>query len=142
MHVTLLFPFVPRERLGDDVLRSLEEFFAGRVSLNLTLVELGEFPGVVYAVPEPAGEVKRWIASLSERFPEFPPYGGEFADVVPHATLGTWDDPQRRDALVRRARELTKSLFPVACAIGDVALLAEHAPNRWQELRRFRLGVS
>jgi hypothetical protein len=33
-------------------------------------------------------------------------------------------------------------MFPLACAIEDVALLEEHVPGRWRELRRFRLGVS
>ena len=142
LHITLLFPFVPRERLGDEILVLLNEFFAARTPFTLALVDLAEFPGVVYAVPEPAAEPRRWTEGLCERFPEYPPYGGEFAEVVPHATLGTWDEPQRRDAVIARARELTQGVFPVACVIEDVALLAEHSPNRWHELRRFRLGVS
>ena len=142
MHVTLLFPFVPREDLNDDVLRALQEFFAARATVTLTLVETSEFPGVVYAVPEPGAELREWIARLWQRFPDFPPYGGEFAEVVPHATLGRWEGPRRNDELVARARELTQGLFPLRCAIEDVALLEEHAPDRWRELRRFRLGVS
>jgi 2'-5' RNA ligase superfamily len=94
--VTLLFPFVPREDLGEGVLRSLERFFDVRAPFTLTLVELGTFPDAVYAVPEPWDQLRRWIVSLSERFPEYPPYGGEFVDVVPHATLGIRNDPRSR----------------------------------------------
>jgi 2'-5' RNA ligase len=139
LHVTLLFPFVPPEAVDETVIRSLEELFAARAPLTLTLVELDEFPGVVYAVPEPGNELKQWVAKLTERFPEYPPYGGQFADVVPHATLGAWDEPQRRDEFVARARELTQGMFPLACAIDDVALLEEYAPDRWRERRRFPL---
>ena len=142
MHLTLLFPFVPREGLDDHVVGRLQEFFAARAPFTLTLVEIGEFPGVVYAVPEPIAELRRWIAGLWQRFPDFPPYGGQFAEIVPHATLGTWDDPQRQEELVARARELTRGMFPLACGIQDVALLEEHAPDRWRELRRLPLGVS
>jgi 2'-5' RNA ligase len=142
LHVTLLFPFVPRADLNDDVFRALAEFFEARAPLTLTLGEIGEFPGVVYAVPEPGGELMEWIAGLWERFPDCPPYGGEFAEVVPHATLGTWEDPRRQDEQVARARELTRGMFPLSCEIHDVALLEEHAPDRWCELRRFPLGVS
>jgi 2'-5' RNA ligase len=142
LHVTLLFPFVPRADLNDDVFRALTEFFDARAPFTLRLGDIGEFPGVVYAVPEPDGELKEWIAGLWERFPDFPPYGGQFADLVPHATLGTWHDPRRQEELVARGRELTRGMLPLTCVIEDVALLEEHAPDRWRELRRFRLGVS
>ena len=142
LHVTLLFPFVPRDRLDEDVFRALHELFAAHAPFTLTLVGIDEFPGVAYAVPEPGGELREWIESLCERFPDCPPYGGEFAEVVPHATLGTWEDPRRQEELVARARELTRGMFPLSCEIHDLALLEEHAPDRWRELRRFPLGVS
>jgi 2'-5' RNA ligase len=140
LHVTLLFPFVPREAVDESVIRSLEEHFAQRAPFTLALVGLDEFPGVVYAVPEPGNELKEWVSNLTERFPGYPPYDGQFADVVPHATLGTWDEPERRDEFVARAREMTRAMFPVACAVDEVALLEEYAPDRWHERRRFPLG--
>ena len=96
---------MPREGLDDDVVGRLQEFFAARAPFTLTLVEIGEFPGVVYAVPEPAAELRRWIAGLWQRFPDFPPYGGEFADVVPHATLGTSDDREGQEEVLAALRE-------------------------------------
>jgi 2'-5' RNA ligase len=142
LHVTLLFPFVPREAVDGNVVRALEEFFAARGPFTLTLVGIEEFPGVAYAVPKPGAELRESIASLCERFPDCPPYGGEFAEVVPHATLGTWEDSRRQDDQVARARELTRGMFPLSCRIQDVALLEEHGRDRWRELRRFPLGVS
>jgi 2'-5' RNA ligase len=142
LHVTLLFPFVPRADLDENVFGSLHELFAAWAPFTLTLVEIDQFPGVVYAVPEPGPELKEWITRLCARFPEFPPYEGEFEEVVPHATLGTSDDPRQQEELVTRARELTRGMLPLSCRIRDVALLEEHAPDRWRELRRFPLGVS
>jgi 2'-5' RNA ligase len=142
LHVTLLFPFVPQVGLDRGVLRSLEEFFAARTRFKLTLTELREFPAVVYAAPEPAEVLKRWVADLCERFPEYPPYEGEFDEVIPHASLGTWEEPGRREGVVARARHLTREMFPLACAVGDVALLEEYVTDRWRERRRLPLGVS
>ena len=72
-----------------------------------------------------------------------PPFRkGAFGSLVPHATLGTWGASRSSDEPVARARELTREVFPLSCAVEDVALLEEHAPNRWRELRRLPLGVS
>jgi 2'-5' RNA ligase len=142
LHVTLLFPFVPRAHLDEEVFRALDEFFGALAPFTLTLGEIGELPGVVYAVPEPGDELKVWIAGLWERFPDCPPYGGQFADIVPHATLGAWHDSERQGELVARGRELAQEMLPLTCAIEDVALLEEHAPDCWRELQRIRLGVS
>jgi 2'-5' RNA ligase len=142
LHVTLLFPFVPQAALDRAVLGSLDEFFAMRTRFRLTLTELREFSAVVYAAPEPVGELKRWVAELWERFPGYPPYEGEFDEVIPHATLGTWEEPDRREEVVALARQLTREMFPLACTIQDVALLEEQAPDKWRERRRFPLGVS
>jgi hypothetical protein len=131
---------VPQADLDRNVLGSLEEFFAARTRFELTLTELREFPAVVYAAPEPVGALKRWVAELWERFPEYPPYEGEFDEVIPHATLGTWEEPDRREEVVTRARQLTQELLPLACTIQDVALFEEYAPDQWRERRRFPLG--
>jgi hypothetical protein len=137
LHVTLLYPFAPPEHVDET---ALVEFFWQRAALTVTLVGLGEFPGVVYAVPEPREELLTLMHALWARFPEYPPYGGEIPEPLPHATLAEADRGESLSEVVAAIRARTKSLFPLVCGVRDVALLEEIAPERWRERRRFRLA--
>jgi len=57
------------------------------------LTGVHRFPGGgVYLAPEPAQPFRRLTLALFDRFPEHPPYGGAFDDVVPHLSLPVPDD--------------------------------------------------
>jgi 2'-5' RNA ligase len=142
LHVTLLYPFAPAGRIDDRVLAELADFFGKRDALTLTLVGLAEFPGVVYAVPEPRDELVAMMHALYDQYPEYPPYEGEFPDPVPHASLAELGEGVSQEDVVAQIRARTDSLFPLACAIRDVALLEERAPDRWRERQRFPLRSS
>jgi len=129
LHVTLLFPFVPRHRVDEPVLRSVRAFFAGRPRPSFALARVTAFAeGTIYAAPEPAAPLVELIEALAARFPETPPYGGAHDDVVPHATLA---DPRGGEAAVRARVE---PLLPAACAPERASLIEEFEPNRWREL--------
>jgi 2'-5' RNA ligase len=140
LHVTLLFPFVPRARLEEGVVLELTRFFAPRPPFTLTLVGIRQFPGVVYALPEPDDTLRDCMTALWARFPDFPPYEGEFEDVAPHATLAEIEEGVSQEDVLAQIRERTHALFPLTFPIEDVALLEEHAADHWRERRRFRLG--
>ena len=58
LSLTLLYPWIPAEQVTDADLAELREFFAGRPPLEFDLAHVAEFAGiVVYAVPEPDGEL-------------------------------------------------------------------------------------
>lgn len=128
-HVTVLFPFV-----APDVMPAseLEQLFGSFPPLDFSLTRLAEFPGFVYAVPEPDRDLLVLMRAVYERFPETPPYEGEFDEVVPHATLS---EGAPLDAVVDRC----ESLLPIACRVDGVTLLVETRPDRWSEGRRFAL---
>jgi len=129
LHVTLLFPFVPRARIDEDVVGALRVFFAERPRPSFSLARVTRFAdGAIYAAPEPAPPLVELIEALAARFPEVPPYEGAHDDVVPHATLASAD----ADEAAVRAR--VEPLLPVACAPWRASLLEEHEPNRWREL--------
>jgi 2'-5' RNA ligase len=128
-HITVLFPFVAPDAVPA---RPLEALFASFPPLDLSLTRLAEFPGVVYAVPEPDTELLRLMRAVHARFPETPPYEGEFEEVIPHATLS---EGLPLDTVAARC----ESLLPIACHVDEVTLLAERAPDRWAEGRRFAL---
>ncbi|MFL6039155.1 MAG: 2'-5' RNA ligase family protein [Gaiellaceae bacterium] len=136
-HVTLLYPFAPREALTDDLLADTRAFFAGHEPFDFELTRIAAWPRVVYAVPEPDAPLRACMQELFARFPQWPPYGGVHAEVVPHATLAEEVDAAAvRDEVERR---LAPHL-PRRCQTRDVALLEEFAPDRWRERRRFPLG--
>jgi 2'-5' RNA ligase len=136
-HVTLLYPFAPRDQLTGELLRELRSFFAARKPFSFELARLAAWPRVVYAVPEPDDELRACMSALFERFPQWPPYGGEFTDVVPHATLG--EDVDAAAVFPEIDRRVAGHL-PRRCQARDVTLLEEFAPKRWRERARFPFG--
>jgi len=88
-HITLLAPFRPRARLDDPALRTeLKTFFGAVAPMSFALVEVRRFPvGIDYLAPEPAEPFRVATMALAREFPDCPPYGGLFDDVIPHLTL-------------------------------------------------------
>jgi 2'-5' RNA ligase len=87
-HVTLLAPFHPETDIDDAVLDQLAGFFAELTPFDFELTEVCEFPGgITYLAPEPASTFRLLTQELHREFPEFPPYGGAFDDIVPHLTV-------------------------------------------------------
>ncbi|MFI6566135.1 2'-5' RNA ligase family protein [Streptomyces sp. NPDC050534] len=41
----------------------------------------------VSLVPEPDTQLRQLTEAISDRWPEAPPYGGRFAEIVPHLTI-------------------------------------------------------
>jgi 2'-5' RNA ligase len=135
LHVTLLYPFAPPDQVDEAALTG---FFAQRDPMTIALVGVAEWPGVVYAVPEPHEELLELTSALWARFPDYPPYGGEIAEPRPHATLAE-PGPRESAEVAAAIRGRTASVFPLACHVDDVAVLEEDAPGRWRERRRFPL---
>jgi 2'-5' RNA ligase superfamily protein len=87
-HITLLGPFADRDDITPGVLSELRWFFADVTSFAFTLTSVNRFPGgTVYLSPSPAAPFRQLTLELFRRFPEYPPYGGAFDDVVPHLSV-------------------------------------------------------
>ncbi len=92
-HITLLGPFMPESEIDDGVVGDLERYFADVTTFAFSLAGVSEFPGgPTYLVPEPGAVFRRLTLGLLRVFPEFPPYGGAFDDVVPHLSVPLLDD--------------------------------------------------
>lgn len=86
-HITLLAPFVPPDEITDALLDDLRELFGRLGPFDFELTRTGRFPGTLYLAPEPVERVAGLIDALVARYPDYPPYGGEFDTVVPHLTV-------------------------------------------------------
>src|SRR5207247_1798174 len=53
-HVTLLYPFLPPDRIGPETLRGLTELFASVAPFDFRLAETRRFPRILYLAPRPA----------------------------------------------------------------------------------------
>jgi 2'-5' RNA ligase len=135
-HITLLYPWVARDDLSDELLAGMRSFFARRRPFVFELARIETFPRVVYASPEPAADLLACMHALYARFPETPPYGGTIEHPVPHATLGEDVDETRvaQDVEQRLTRDL-----PAAFRIDAATLLEEFEPDRWREAEQFPL---
>lgn len=129
-HITLLAPFMPEADIDDGVIADLERYFADVTAFDYTLEGVSQFPvGPTYLVPEPATVFRRLTHGLLRFFPEFPPYGGEFAEVVPHVSVPLLDgedvDSLRREIAHRLPIEArAHSATLVRIAEGDTCTLA------------------
>jgi 2'-5' RNA ligase len=136
-HVTLMCPFADSELLTGGMVRNLREEFSRFRSFTFSLPRLDRFDGpttVLYAVPAPREPFVELTEALIARF-GFLPYEGEHADVVPHLTIASSDDPA---VLAATETEVARSL-PITAAATS-AEVWEHRPDAWRMIHRFPLA--
>ena len=97
-HVTALFPFVAAASIDADVLDRIAVVARASGPFDYLFSRTAWFgDDVLYLAPEEPTPFRDLMARLWEAFPAYPPYGGQFADVVPHLTIG---EGAGRDALL------------------------------------------
>ncbi len=139
-HVTLLYPFLPPDRITDGVIRELVSFFASERAFELEFAGICAFATVLYLAPEPQSAVDALIARLGARYPETPPYAGAFADPIPHLTVA---QPSDRDDLPRIAAAFARDAagrLPVRTLVREAALWEQREDGRWYVRALFPLG--
>lgn len=132
-HVTVLYPFVPARRAGPDVAEALRETLAPFAAFDFALTEVRRFPGVLYLAPEPAAAFVALTEACVARWPEHPPYGGAFAEVIPHLSLVEGDEPP---GLADRAA----AQLPLDARAEEVWLMAPQRDGSWRECARVPLS--
>jgi 2'-5' RNA ligase len=138
-HVTLLFPFVPVEKVGDEVRADLRAIFAATEPFSVTFAEARRWPGVVYLAPEPPGPFVRLTEMIVERWPDYPPYEGIHETVIPHLTVAYGEE-----ALLAVVEADVTPKLPIEAHVAEALLLEEIEPDwgRWGERARFLLRQS
>jgi hypothetical protein len=134
-HVTVLGPFVPEADLTPVHDADLTALIGGVAAFDFTLREIRVFPsGLVHLRPEPAEPFTRLTAAVAGRYPQHPPYAGEF-DPVPHLSLCALG-PGRDVPLVQ---EELSDVLPVRASAEEVRLV-RYAEHGTRTLRSYRLG--
>jgi len=136
-HITLLYPFLPPSSIDEAVIAKLEALFSGTGWIEYRLARVGWFGDhVLFLEPDPALPFRRLTERLGEAFPDCLPYGGAFADIIPHMTVGI-GAPRWR---MRRVARRLPRLLPVADVATEAWLMVTHPRTaRWEQVRAFDL---
>jgi len=144
-HLTVLYPFLPPERIGPGELSDLTRLFSGFRAFEFTLDRVGWFgDDVAWLGPADEAPFRALTGLACAAYPSCPPYGGVHEDVVPHLTIGHLGGP---DAL-RAAAGLVRPGLPVTATAAEVTLWAgpraagRDTPAPWASLATFPLGGS
>lgn len=139
-HITLLYPFKPSDEVDETVIDNLRGCFVRFGPFRFSLDETRRFPvEVLYLAPVPDGDFRRMTEAIWERYPETPPYGGKFANVIPHLTVAQLDDEWRLDRVADDFARASRGTLPIHATATEVALM-DNRSGRWQVRATLRLG--
>ncbi|WP_232014283.1 2'-5' RNA ligase family protein [Cellulomonas fimi] len=114
-HITLLGPFVDRGDVDDELVGTIREVLEPVRAFDFELSALGQFMGgLTYLTPDPAEPFIQLTEMFAAAFPQWPPYGGAFDEVVPHLSIG--------EALLQSDVAVLRELLPVGATAEEVTL--------------------
>ena len=138
-HITIQYPFCPPHELTAASITALQDLFARFSGFAFSLAELQRFPTVLYLAPRPDAPFKELTSAVAEQIPERAPYGGAFADIVPHLTVAQVADQRQLDAIAVEVERMAAGQLPVQGSVAAVTLM-ESKQERWQVHTTFQLG--
>jgi 2'-5' RNA ligase len=137
-HVTVTFPFAAAPSLGEVVLDRLDRLFGAIDWFEFSLDRTGWFGAeTVWLGPRDPVPFRDLTDRVFAEFPDHPPFGGQFDEVIPHLTVGH----QQPVADLRAAEEAVRPYLPIEGTVRAVSLLVEQPGGRWQRARTFGLAV-
>lgn len=137
-HVTVLFPFMSPDLVTPEVLRRAAASLRSVNSFNFALRNIGRWPETTYLKPEPAAPFVHLTRTLFTEFPECPPYGGAFPDIVPHLSVADRSHEAADSAeLELRLRLDGRSAITGVCSAVE---LWENSSGRWKSLHTIKLS--
>ncbi len=139
-HITLLYPFMPPHKITPAVVAELRDLFAQFSAFEFTLPETQRFPAVLYLAPSPAELFKALTQAVVERYPDYPPYGGEYTDMTPHLTIADRLEAAQLDDIEREFMQQHGAQLPVRAKASEV-LLIENTSGKWEVRQAFRMAA-
>jgi hypothetical protein len=87
---------------------------------------------VLYLAPQPDQPFRALTETMAKRWPEAPPYGGRFADVIPHLTVADGQPP----GVLDEVEMALAGRLPITATISSVSLFVCDG-RRWRHHRDF-----
>ena len=139
-HITVLFPFMSPKWLDAGVIERLRAVATGRPAFSFRMKRIGRFPNILYLKPEPAAPFIAMTDALCAQFPDFPPYEGQFEEIIPHLTVANGHNAQlNRIEADLRASSTLRSGINAQCK--QIALI-ENSTGRWVTKKIFPLATT
>jgi 2'-5' RNA ligase len=139
-HITLLYPFVDTEQLTTDVVQRAAAVIGGFAAFRLTLSRTRYLDWIEQIVlsldPEPPQPFVALTEALVAEFPEHPPYGGVFDEIIPHLTVAMGGDRAVLESVATELGELS-----LQTVVEEAALFA-HTPGGWRLQAPFPLATA
>ncbi|MEY9949859.1 2'-5' RNA ligase [Kitasatospora sp. GAS1066B] len=132
--MTVLFPFLQEVRIDTHVCAAIADALAGHQAFDVRFETCGRFPGILYLVPEPDTQLRQLTQAIADRWPEAPPFEGQFTDLVPHLTIAQHQEPGVLDDI---EAALADSL-PITARVSTVDLMV-HDGRIWRQRASFAL---
>lgn len=136
-HITLLFPFMSPELVTPSVRASVSKLASSVAAFSFKLGPIKRFPGAVYLAAEPAAPLVALVQQLARLFPEFPPYGGQHAAIVPHLTVAQAGEAELRQAEAELSASICSPSIAASCS---EFVLIENSSGLWRHMHTFALA--
>ncbi|WP_372504853.1 2'-5' RNA ligase family protein [Streptomyces telluris] len=134
-HVTVLFPFLEESWMDPPLHSALADVMRSHQAFDLQFQRCGRLPDVLYLVPEPDTQLRQLTEAIAERWPEAPPYGGRFDEIVPHLTIAQGQE----EAVLEEIEADLLGRLPFTARASSVELMV-YDGTKWQERASFALG--
>jgi hypothetical protein len=120
----------PRRSTIDE----LAALFSTQDAFSVRFDTCRRFPGVLYLAPAPHQPFRALTQAVTTRWPEAPPYGGQFPEVIPHLTVAHTQQPTILDT----AETALTPRLPITADIASIDLFACDG-NHWHRHTTFPL---
>ncbi|MET7502135.1 2'-5' RNA ligase family protein [Streptomyces microflavus] len=134
-HITVLFPFLDESRTDALVHSVLADVLGSHPTFDLRFERCGRLPEVLYLIPEPDTQLRQLTEAIADRWPEAPPYGGRFTEIVPHLTIAQGHE----NTVLEEIEADLADRLPFTSHVSSVELIV-HDGVKWQERASFALG--
>jgi 2'-5' RNA ligase len=127
-HITLLYPFKAPDEIDDITLGKLRDCFARSDPIRFSLSAIRRFPAeVLYLALEPDEPFRQLTLSIWNLFPETPPYGGKWPEIIPHLSVALVSDEAQLTAIAGDFAAASQGKLPIHAIASEVALMEKRS---------------
>jgi 2'-5' RNA ligase len=139
-HITILYPFMPPENIIPATMHELFAILGPAKSFAYRLDSIRRFDDrVLYLAPALPAPFARLTRTLHKAFPDYPPYRGQFEEIIPHLTVAELPEPSP-DTLAELEARLAPHL-PIMATATEILLMAGKTRDiKWRTWHRFTLN--
>ena len=86
---------------------------------------------MIYLAPEPDEPFRRLTLAIWNGWPQTPPYGGRYSEIIPHLTVAQVGDEQLCDRIAVKFAQIARGELPIKARAIKLALLVKRG-GKWQ----------